>query len=187
MALKENIQAIKQEIGAEEQFLESIIKGERLFKKYKLYIIAGLIVIIGGGIGLTVNKKIKNDNLLASNNAYDILLKNPTDTKALSILQKTNKALHETYLFVQASQKRDVKQLEQIANSQTDPILKDIANFQLGKNSSFSSLQSLLDGYKLLKENKISDAKLAFANIPLTDNILQQISKSLSHYQGIKK
>ena len=35
MALKDDIAGIKQEIGTEEQFLESIIKSELFIKKYK--------------------------------------------------------------------------------------------------------------------------------------------------------
>lgn len=78
LALKENLDAVKQELGSEEQFLESMIKGERFFKKYKFPIIGGVGLVIALGIGYAVMTSVNASNLEASNKAYLALLKTKT-------------------------------------------------------------------------------------------------------------
>ena len=186
MALKENLDAVKQELSTEEQFLENMIKGERFLKKYKSPIIGGVGILLALGIGYGVMTSIQNSNLEASNQAYNALLKNKDDQKALAILKDKNEALYQTYLFHQAVAQSDIKALESLAmSSSMDVLLKNLANYQLGKgdNALAGSLTALLEGYELLKAGKNQEAKVKFAAIPLTSP-LQNIVKNLEHYQG---
>ena len=54
MALKEDINDIKQSLSAEEEFLENVIKSEFFIKKHKKLIISIIVilVVICGGIYL---------------------------------------------------------------------------------------------------------------------------------------
>ena len=54
MALKEEIEYIKQEISTEEKFFESFFKLEKFYKKHKIKIISiiGLVIITVAGYGI---------------------------------------------------------------------------------------------------------------------------------------
>ena len=67
MGLKENINAVKEELSTEEQFLESIIKGERFFKRNKKIIIGGLVLVALGIGGYIINDALKTQKLKESN------------------------------------------------------------------------------------------------------------------------
>lgn len=190
LALKENIEAVKQEIGTEEQFLESIIKSERFFKRYKKPIlIIGAILIVAGGIIATMDI-LKENRLEKSNMAYNKLLKNPTDSASLDILKNSNERLYNFYKFQSALAKNDKTALKDLAAYTKDPVISDLASYQLaGLNGSKADSKllggfiALQEGYKLLQKNKIEEAKMKFAQIDL-NSPLKNIAKNLEHYQG---
>jgi len=193
LALKENIEAIKQEIGTEEQFLEGIIKSERFFKKYKKRIISvAVVAVLVGGAYATIN--ILNENRLqASNEAYNKLLKDPSDNVAKTVLKEKNERLYNFYRFQQALESNDIAVLKELAQYKEDPIISDLASYQLSSNEGKSATKSellsgfiaLQEGYELLKKDKINEAKLKFAQIDL-NSPLKNVSNNLEHYQGIK-
>jgi hypothetical protein len=192
LALKENIDAVKKEIGTEEQFLEGIIKSERFFKKYKKYIISvAVLAVITGSTYATMNV-LKENRLQSSNEAYSKLIVNPNDTASKMILKDSNERLYNFYRFQIALEKNDVAVLEELAEYKKDPVISDLAAYQLSGLQNTSSTSELLtgfialqDGYKLLKEDKVKEAKLKFAQIDL-NSPLKNISNNLEHYQGIK-
>ncbi|PID47562.1 MAG: hypothetical protein CR967_04010 [Proteobacteria bacterium] len=187
MAIKEDLRAIKEEIGVEEQFIESLIKGERFFKKYKFIIIGAFVLLVILISGFYINDVLEKRRLDSTNEAYELLLKNPGDKNALELLKNKNKPLYEVFLFKEASKNKDEAQLRNLLNSSLDPFLKDIVKFELndGNSETFKNIQILLDGYKLLKDGKVAEAKKVFGSIPLNSN-LQEIVKKLNHYQGMK-
>lgn len=184
MAIKDDVKAIKEQIGAEEQFLESVIKGERFFKKYKFPIIGAVILLVVFGVGYSITDYLKTKRLNETNEAYMLLLQNPTDTNALKTLKDGNPKLYEAFLFQKASKANDIKELKNIVNTSSDPIIKSIAIYELNDGTSdvLKDVQILLQGYSLLKENKIKEAHGKFAQISITSP-LQEIVKKLNHYQ----
>jgi len=191
LALKENIEAIKKEIGTEEQFLEGIIKSERFFKKYKkMIILVSVVAVIAGASYATINI-VNESRLEASNIAYNTLMKNKDDTKAQSILKEKNERLYNFYRFQVALDSNDLKTLKELSMYTKDPVISDLASYQIasieGNTNTDSKLLSgfvaLQEGYKLLKENKIVEAKLKFAQIDL-NSPLKNVAKNLEHYQG---
>lgn len=193
MSLKENIEAVKKEIGTEEQFLEGIIKSERFFKKYKKsIIITSIVAVLAGSTYATLNV-LKENRLESSNEAYNKLIKNPNDSESLTVLKDKNERLYNFYRFQKALENNDVKVLKELSEYKQDPIISDLASYQLdgleGKSDSKSELLSgfiaLQEGYKLLKADKVEEAKLKFAQIQL-NSPLKNISNNLEHYQGIK-
>ena len=97
MALKENIKAIRQEISAQEQFLESLIKGERFFKKYKWLILGVVVAIVLAAIVINVNTILKEKRVLEANETYLALLNNPNDGSALELLKKRDLKLYNLF------------------------------------------------------------------------------------------
>ena len=193
MALKENIEAVKKEIGTEEQFLEGIIKSERFFKRYKKSIISAVVVaVLAGGTYATLNI-LKENRLQASNEAFNKLLKDPSDNASKLVLKEKNERLYNFYRFKLALESDDIALLKELAQYKQDPIISDLATYQLsGIENKISSNSELLtgfialqEGYKLLKEDKVKEAKLKFAQIDL-NSPLKNVSNNLEHYQGIK-
>ncbi len=191
MSLKENLDAIKQEISAEEQFLESVIKGERFYKKYKKLILSGAAFLIVLGIGYSGYQVLKERNLKISNSAYETLLKNPKDSEALNTLKEKNENLYMVFEFQMAVKNRDIKKLEKLLKDDTNFLISDISSYEIAQEKNIKIVKSKLlkgfalleEGFELLKEGKKDQAELKFAQISPNSG-LKQIAKNLSHYQG---
>ena len=97
------------------------------------------------------------------------------------------------YTFETALAKGDIEALTQVSLSKDNPILADLATYQLSqldankapKGELLSGMVLLQEGYELLKEKKVEEARLKFAQIE-TNSPLKQIAKNLEHYQGLK-
>ena len=187
MAIKEDLTQIKQEIGAQEQFLESMIKGERFFRKYKKFMIIAIIVAVIAIIGFYSNKIINDNRIEDANLAYSKLILNPNDANALSILKEKESKLYALFTLQQKLDKNDTNGISEVACLIVNPIVKDIILSQNGNanNQILSEYSTLLKGFELLKQNKIKEANDEFNKISL-DSQLQTLIKNLKHYQGIK-
>ena len=187
MAIKEDLTQIKQEIGAQEQFLESMIKGERFFRKYKKFMIIAIIVAVVAIIGFYSNKIINDNRIEDANLVYSKLILNPNDTNALSILKEKEPNLYALFSLQQKLDKNETNGISELANLKVNPIVKDIILSQNGNanNQILSEYSTLLKGFELLKQNKIKEANDEFNKISL-DSQLQTLVKNLKHYQGIK-
>lgn len=193
MGLKENIQVVKKEISTEEQFLEGMIKSERFFKRNKKYIFSTVALIVLGVSGYTIHTLMTEQRLKASNEAYTMLLKDANNTSAQETLKQKNPKLYMMFLFETALLKGDVEALKEVALSKENPIVADVAAYQLSqldlnstlKGELMSGMVLLQEGYALLKEKKVDEARLKFAQID-ANSPLKQIAKNLEHYQGLK-
>ena len=193
MGLTENIKAVKEEISTEEQFLEGMIKSERFLKRNKKYIIAIGVLFLAGAGGYAINDVMVKDRLKASNEAYQVLLKDANNTTALETLKQKNPKLYGMFLFEKALQTGNIEALKTVAESKDNPILADVAAYQLAqldanatpKGELLSGLVLLQEGYNLLKEKKVEEARLKFAQIE-ANSPLKHVAKNLEHYQGLK-
>ena len=193
MGLTENIKAVKEEISTEEQFLEGMIKSERFLKRNKKYIIAIGVLLLAGAGGYAINDVMVKDRLKASNEAYQVLLKDANNTTALETLKQKNPKLYGMFLFEKALQTGNIDALKTVAESKDNPILADVAAYQLAqldanatpKGELLSGLVLLQEGYNLLKEKKVEEARLKFAQIE-ANSPLKHVAKNLEHYQGLK-
>jgi len=194
LGLKDNLDAVKQEIGAEEQFLESIIKGERFFKKYKKIIISTIIVLIVAGVSYSVMDFLNNKRLNESNKAYLSLKANPNDKKALEILKSKNERLYNFYRFEVAIKNSDKAVLKELSSYSKDPVISDLSSYEFASLEGKTPKKSILlggfvnlqNGYNKLKEDKITEARVEFAKISL-NSPLKNVANSLEHYQGKSK
>ncbi|ANE36160.1 hypothetical protein CIG11343_1146 [Campylobacter iguaniorum] len=185
MAIKEDINYIKNEISSQEQFLENAIRSERFLKKNKKIIIA-IVVIALFTIFVYVIKTIAYEkNLETTNQAYKALLQNPNDSAAQSILKEKSPSLFALYAIKNANDTNSTALIDEALNMQIDPLLKEVINSAKNQNTDglMSSYAALISGYELLKQNKIEEAKIEFSKIP-QNSPLEGISKNLQHYQG---
>lgn len=194
MGLKENVDAIKQELSTEEQFLESVIKAEGFWKKYKKLLIAIVVAIIAAAAAYSLYGYMKAQNLNTSNQAYLTLQDNPTDEGALAALKSKNPKLYQLFLFGNEIKSSDVSKLEALSSELTDPILKDLAAYQkasltkesldeyaLKQEALLKEFAKLQEVYLLFKEGKDEEAKKLLAQIP-ESSPLQQLAQSFKHY-----
>ena len=184
---------MKEEISTEEQFLEGMIKSERFFNRNKKYIVSALLLVAVGIGGYAINDVMAQQRLQASNEAYQMLLKDSSNTSALEILKQKNPKLYAMYIFESALSKGDVETLKTLSLSKDNSILADLATYQLSQldaNASPSGelmkgMVLLQEGYALLKEKKVEEARLKFASSD-ANSPLKQILENLEHYQGLK-
>ena len=76
MSIKDDVNYIKNELSSEEKFLESFVKTERFFKKYKKLIVVLIITVIVGSIAFLVKTKLDEKNLYEANIALSSFLEN---------------------------------------------------------------------------------------------------------------
>jgi len=191
LSLKENINSIKEEIGVEEQFLESVIKSERFYKKYKRQIQVGVVLAVLFAVGYTGYEVVKDRNIKISNEAYETLINTPNNKTALTLLRDKNPSLYKVFLFQEAIKKNDTQKLEELTKDKDSELLSDLSRYELEQlknskvvDSKFLNGFSLLEeGFDLLKSGKIDEAKLKFAQID-PNSSLSKIVKNLEHYQG---
>jgi tetratricopeptide (TPR) repeat protein len=188
MSLKDNMDFVKEELNSEEKFLESFVKIERFFKKYKLLIVSVIVIVVVALIALSVNSYLKEQNKIKANIVFQELLKNPSDKKALDSLKSLNPNLYDIVLFNQKSDKKDVK-----INAQFFKQLLAYENAM--KEQNVSKLNDLsMDGDFLLKElaiynraliltnqGKYKEAKDALNLIPKTSQVKDLVTL-LNHY-----
>ncbi len=197
MSVKEDLKAIKDELNTEEQFLESMIRAERFYKKYKkpIWIIAIIAIILF--VGYSVKTYINENNLKIANTAYLKLIKNPNNKKALKTLKNKNIRLYDAYEFHLAVNNNNKKLLKEITQQPNDKILKDLAKYQLASidksqkeleayidNAKIGLLKNMAlleDGFLLLKEKKVDQAKVKLSLIEV-DSPLNNIAKNLEHF-----
>jgi hypothetical protein len=194
LSLKENIEAVKKELSAEEQFLESVVKAEGFWKKYKKLVIALGVGLVLLALGSAFYKSMKEKSLNASNEAFATLQKNPTDTEALETLKSKNPKLYELFLFSSEVKSADAEKLKALKATIKDPILKDLVSYQeaslskkdlsayaVKQGSLLKELATLELVYTLFKDGKSKEAKAELAKIPETSQ-LHQIAQSFKHY-----
>ena len=186
MALKDDIAGIKQEIGTEEQFLESIIKSELFIKKYKKPIIALVAIAILGFVGYYGNLFLENRRIDSANALYSELLKNPNDDAKKAELKSKDLNLYALFELKNSLNNGDSKKLDELANlANLDPLLKEIINLQNGKPSGalLEDYNNFMNGYELLKSGKFDAAQVEFNKIS-ADSKFKEIVTNLKHYKG---
>lgn len=187
MAIKDNFEYIKKEIGTQEQFLENAIRGERFLKKNKTLFIAIFAILIIVLIVYATKEYMNSSNLDSANKAYNSLLSNSKDSNAINILKQKDPSLFALYVIKNYADTNDTNTaiLDKALSLQIDPLLKNIIENIKGKDQGqiLSDYDALLNGYELLKKNQINEARLEFSKIP-SNSQLEPISKNLEHYQG---
>jgi len=185
MSLKNDVNNIKKEFTTEENYIESVFKIEKLFKKYKIAILGLSSIIIIAVISFYISSYFEEQNKIQANTAFNALLKNPNDKEAIAVLQAKNPKLYEMSqyklddskennleffrelaLYTQAINEKNIDKLSLVTQKQ-DFILKDFALFN----------KALLQA----KESKFTDAKETLKLIDSQSEVTPMV-KMLEHF-----
>ncbi|MDO9207817.1 MAG: tetratricopeptide repeat protein [Sulfuricurvum sp.] len=198
MSLKENMQALKEELNSEEKFFESAVRTERFVKKYQKPMIASVVVLLlalGGSVGYQSYQESKNKR---ANEALNTLLSNPSDQSAMKALADNSSSLYELYTLSKALREKDANTLKTL-QSASSPEVSDIATYEsavLANNANALEAYSKKQG-SLYQELAIielavlriqkGDSKAANASLGLIkeDSAIYPLAQMLSHY-GVK-
>ena len=185
MSLKEDIDGIKKELSTEESFLESFLKVEKFYKNNKTAIIAGITAVIIGIIGFYTYSYIQLQEKIKVNIAFNKVLENPTDEKAMEDLKIKSEKLYQIAQFMEkGNSKSDNEFLNQLS-IYTEAISKN-NTMELGsiaQNQNF-----LLKDFALLnkaiieaKKGEYNKAKESLKVIP-TNSDAKVLVQMLQHY-----
>jgi hypothetical protein len=158
MSIKDDVNYIKNELSSEEKFLESFVKTERFFKKYKKLIVVLIITVIVGSIAFLVKTKLDEKNLYEANIALSNFLENGNQN-SLNQLKEKNRDLYEIALYLDAK--------NEFKNADINlKYLKELLDFQVAL---LNSNQSDLDAVSkkadfLLKDYAIFNQALILVN-----------------------
>ena len=198
LSLKENMDALKEELSSEEKFFESAIRTERFIKRYQKPLIAGvaaLLLFAGGAIAYQAYTDAKIES---SNEAFNTLLANPSDAEAEQTLKKDNPKLYDLWKLSRGIAQNDVKVLEALKGSEAFGVsdiatyevaviqndIKTLENYTKQQGALYKDLALLEVAVKLIEEGKVEPARQKIALIP-QDSPLFQVGQALSHY-GVK-
>ena len=158
MSIKDDVNYIKNELSSEEKFLESFVKTERFFKKYKKLIVVLIIAVIVGSIAFLVKTKLDEKNLYEANIALSNFLENGNQN-SLNQLKEKNRDLYEIALYLDAK--------NEFKNADINlKYLKELLDFQvalLNSNQSELDLVSKKADF-LLKDYAIFNQALILVN-----------------------
>ncbi|MFA5214654.1 hypothetical protein [Sulfuricurvum sp.] len=198
MSLKENIEALKEELNSEEKFFESAVRTERFVKRYQKPLIGSVVTLLLASGGAIAYSAYTNAKIESSNVAFNTLLSNPKDTVALKTLKNDNPELYDVWSLSQGIARNDVTLLDSLKNSKAFGV-SDIASYESAAINedkagleSYTKTQGAL--YKdlalvelavmAIHQGNISQAHEQIALIP-EDSPMYQVGRSLSHY-GVK-
>ena len=158
MSIKDDVNYIKNELSSEEKFLESFVKTDRFFKKYKKLIFGLIILAIVGSVVFLVKTKLDEKNLYEANIALSNFLENGNQN-SLDELKEKNRDLYEIALYLDAK--------NEFKNADINlKYLKELLDFQvalLNSNQSELDLVSKKADF-LLKDYAIFNQALILVN-----------------------
>lgn len=199
MSLKENMEAIKEELSSEEKFFESAVRTERFVKRYQKPLIAAVAISLFAVVGAIGYQAYTNAKIESSNTAFNLLMVNPTDTKAEQTLKNDNPELYDLWKLSRGIAQNDVTLLEGLKSSETFGV-SDIASYEaaaikgdIQSLEEYTKKQGALYKDLALLELAISaiekgDVKTAHQKLALIseESPLYQVAGALSHY-GVKE
>ena len=187
MSLKENMDALKEELSSEEKFFESAVRTERFVKRYQKPLIAAVaasLLAVSGAIGY---QAYSNAKIESSNAAFNVLLTNPSDATAEQTLKNDNPALYDVWKLSRGIAQNDVTILEGLKNSQAFGVA-DIASYETAaiKNDTasleqYTKKQGAL--YKDLALLEVAVASIEKGDIAAAHQKIAQISEESPMYQ----
>ncbi len=189
MSIKDDISSVKNELNSEEKFLESFIKLERFYKKYKIIIlsVAGLIVV--SIISYLSIRYVQNDNKVQANVAFNKLIKSPKDLASIKVLKEKNQKLYQIfeYLNVKENNKKSditlkyLKELLSYEKALSSKNINALNQVSMQKNFLLKEFAIFNKALILTDQQKFNDAKLALKLIPKTSKV-NDLAKILNHY-----
>ena len=198
MSLKENMEALKEELSSEEKFFESAVRTERFVKRYQKPLIAVVAVSLLTVAGVIGYQAYSDAKIESSNAAFNVLLINPSDVTAEQTLKNDNPELYDVWKLSRGIAQNDVTILEGLKKSAAFGVA-DIASYEVSaiKNDTASLEQYTKKQGALYKDLALLELAVAAIEKGDTttahqkiaqineDSPLYQVASALSHY-GVK-
>ena len=195
MSIKEQVDFAKEELSQDEKLLAGLIKAERFYRRNKVLIIAVAALLVVGGIGYQAMEYMKQQRLLAANEAYLRLTADPSDREALKRLQEKNPALAALFELDRAVAAGDVKGLKALEKN-SDPVVsalaayhvaaleksaQDLKNYRMKSGALVKDFALFDEAYLLLKAGKSAEARERLNRIA-EGSPLSPAARMLAHY-----
>lgn len=198
MALKDDIESIKNDLVGESRFLEQYIKIEDYFKKHKKKILTVLGVVVVLLIGNYISGVMAMNKKLAANEAY-LEYVQTNDAAKLDVIKEKNPALFTLLSLQKAVADKDVESLKQLSGNEIKIVAdlakyhvailggdtETIADYTMEEKVLLKDFASLQLAYKLYSEGKQKEAKDALKKIAF-ESQLKKSANYLEHY-GLTK
>ncbi len=198
MSLKENMEALKEELNSEEKFLENAIRTERFIKRYQKPLIAGVVGLLFAVGGAIAYQAYADAKIESSNTALNTLLLNPEDAQAQETLKNDNPELYDLWRLTRGIAQNDPTLLASLKNSEAFGVA-DIASYEAAviksdtaglesytkrQGALYKDLALLELAVHALEQGNVASAHQKIAQIG-EDSPIYQLGQSLSHY-GVK-
>jgi len=190
MSLKEDIGFVKEELSSEEKFLESFVRVERFFKKYKLIIIGIVTVAVVAIVAIQITSYLKEENKIKANALFEKVLNNPEDKESLNGLKELNTKLYEIALYKQSKITGEnveikyttfLKELVNYEKALKEQDINKLNDISMEKDFLLKEFAIFNRALILANEGKYKDAKDALKLIPPTSQVKDLVSL-LNHY-----
>jgi hypothetical protein len=187
MSIQDDINYVKKELSADEKVLESALKIETIYKKYKNLIWGAVGVSIVAFGATTAMSAIKEAKLESANSALLTLQADANSTTALSILKENNPKLLELYNYSMAIKAKDSDKLNSLSSSQNS-ILADISKYHIAVLADKPTSSEYYKDLSLVEmaygDIKSGDNKSAKSKLEMVDarSSLASVAQLLNHY-----
>ncbi|ADG92074.1 conserved hypothetical protein [Arcobacter nitrofigilis DSM 7299] len=188
MSLKDNMDFVKEGLNSEEKFLESFVRVERIFKKYKLIIISAIVIIVLAIIAISLTSYFKEQNTIKANIIFQELLKNPNDEKALETLKGLNSNLYDIILYSQRDTKKDIsinakffKELYAYEKAMKEQNVNKLGDLSMENDFLLKEFAIFNKALILAENGKYKESKDALKLIPETSKVKDLVAL-LNHY-----
>lgn len=188
MSLKDNMDFVKEGLNSEEKFLESFVRVERIFKKYKLIIISAVVLIVLALVAIYLTSYFKEQNKIKANIVFQELLKNPNDEKALETLKGLNVNLYDIILYSQRNSKKDIsinakffKELYAYEKAMKEQNATKLGDLSMENDFLLKEFAIFNKALILAENGKYKESKDALKLIPETSQVKDLVAL-LNHY-----
>lgn len=189
MSMKENVDFVKDELNSEEKFLESVVKVESFYKRYKALIIGLVSIGIIAIIAYSINSYNNEKNKTAANIAFDKVIADPKDTAALNTLKESNNKLYEVAMYLQAKKDGNypdtnipyLKELSEYKKALTNNDVSKLNDLSMQNDFLLKEFAIFNKALVLVNEGKYKEAKVALSLIPKSSKA-SELSALLEHY-----
>lgn len=187
MSIKTNIEYAGKELSSDEKMLESTLKLEAFYKKYKKVIWSIVAIIIAIFIMKPISDSYNEMKLESANKALLTLQKDAKNSEALATLKAKNPALYRLYTYSQAIKEKDTKMLAELSNS-SDTLIADISSYhskilasQSSESQMYKGMSMVEDAFLAIKAGKSQEAR---EKLELIDSrsAVAPIAELLKHY-----
>jgi len=187
LSIQDTINEAKREFSNDEQMLVSAFKLERFYKKNKILIFATIATIVLFFGGRAIIGFLNEQRLKSANEAYMILVKDPSNQEATTTLKEKNPELYELYSYNQAVKEGDAKALKLLSSSSSE-IIADVSSYHLAilenreaTSEYYSDIANINNARLLILDGKIEEAKTQLATIKESSPVYS-IAQVIRHY-----